>query len=238
MTTLAATFGAMLEPVTTLTDIILALISFYFGHMLFYVHSKTNKTSNNKRFTQFWAIAFLFLGASSFLGALSHGFPYLEIQFPILGKAWPLTVMCMGIMSFYLLLALALEYFSRWRTLIFFLAYFKMMAFFLLMIGYPQKYFGDLKDVSFSLVIYDYAPILILLLIMNTVDFIKSERNSARKTAAKTMMLGLLLSIAGTMIQVSGFSLAKNFNHNDIYHVIQMGAIYLMYKAVTLKKVS
>lgn len=232
------TFGAMLEPVTTLTDLILALMSFYFGHMLFYVHSKAGRASNNKRFKQFWAIAFLFLGASSFLGALAHGFPYLEIQFPALGKAWPFTVMCMGVMSFYLLLALAIEYFSRWRTAIFFLAYFKMMIFFLLMIGYPQKYFGDLKDVSFSLVIYDYAPVLILLLIMNTIDFVKSEKDSIRKIAAKTMVLGLLLSIGGTLVQVSGFGLAKNFNHNDIYHVIQMGAIYLMYKAVRLKTIA
>jgi hypothetical protein len=223
----------ILEPTTTFTDLILAFMSFYFGHKLFHA-----KKSPDKRFKQFWALAFLFLGLSSFMGALAHGFPFLKTQFSIVAQAWPLTVMCMGIMSFYLLLALATEYFPRWRNAIFFLAYFKMMAFFLLMFGYPKKYFGPPEDVSFGLVIFDYAPVLILLLTMNVIDFIKSDKNSLKKMTAKTMVTGLVLSIMGTFVQVSGFGLAKNFNHNDIYHVIQMVAIYLMYRAVTLKRIA
>lgn len=232
----------ILEPTTTVTDLILALMSFYFGHMLFHVHSKVDsnkakKNSLDKRFNQFWAVAFLFLGTGSLLGALSHGFPYLKTQFAFIGKAWPLTVMSMGVASFYLLLALAVEYFPRWRNAIFIFAYFKMLAFLLLMCGYPKKYFGNFEDVSFSLVIYDYAPILIMILVMNFVDYIKSEKGSIKRTAARTMAVAILISIVGTLVQMSKFALHKNFNHNDMYHVIQMVSIYMMYRAITLKRI-
>lgn len=232
----------MHEPTTAITDFILALMSFYFGHMLFHVHSKHNhrkekKNSLDKRFNQFWSVGFVFLGIASLMGGLAHGFPHLKGQFALIGRAWPFTVMSMGVVSFYLLLALAVEYFPRTRNAIFFLAYFKLMIFMLLMFGYPQPYFGPFEQVSFSLVIYDYAPILIMLLVMNFIDFMKTERGSEKRTAARTMVVAILVSILGTLVQMSGFKIHENFNHNDLYHVIQMVAIYLMYRSVTLKRI-
>jgi hypothetical protein len=223
----------MLEPTTTITDLILALMSFYFGHMLYRVHSKVyNRDSIDKRYHQFWGIFFLFLGISSLLGAIAHGFPHMAKQYPMIVKAWPFTVMNLGMASFYLFLTIAMEYFPRRRNILFFIAYIKMLVFLLLMFGYPKKYFGDFLNVSFALVLFDYGPILLLLLIMNTWEYIKTK-----KVAARTMMMAVLICLIATAVQISKFALHPQFNHNDLYHVISMISIYYMYRAVTLKKI-
>jgi hypothetical protein len=41
---------------------------------------------------------------------------------------------------------------------------------------------------------------------------------------------GILLSFVGAAIQQSGFSLHQHFNHNDLFHIVQMGAFYLLYR--------
>lgn len=226
-------FGiTILEPTTTITDFILAAMSFYFGHMLYWHPKKFGKNNSyDKRYSQFWALAFLFLGIGSFLGGVSHGFAHMKGEWALLSRAWPFTVMSIAMASFYLLLTIAMEYFAKYRNYIFILAYFKIMAFLLLMFGYPKKYFGEFQTVSFNLVILDYAPVLLLLLIMNSWEFIKTKIQ-----AAKIMSIGIVVSILGTAIQMSGFGFHEHFNHNDIYHVFQMIAIYMMFKSVTLKK--
>lgn len=223
----------ILEPTTTITDFILAGMSFYFGHMLYWHPKKFGKdNSYDKRYSQFWALSFLFLGIGALLGGISHGFAHLKGEFALLDRAWPFTVMSIAMASFYLFLTIAMEYFPRYRNILFILAYFKIMAFLLLMFGYPKKYFGEFQTVSFNLVILDYAPVMLLLLGMNAWEFLKKKLQ-----AAKLMTIGIVLSILGTLIQMSGFGFHQHFNHNDIYHVFQMVAIYLMYKSVTLKKI-
>ncbi len=226
-------FGiTILEPTTTITDFILAGMSFYFGHVLYWHHQKLGKNNSfDKRYSQYWAMTFLFLGLGSFLGGVSHGFAYLKAEHTLMIATWPFTVLSIAMASFYLFLATSLEYFPSVRKWLFILGYLKLMAFMLLMFGYPKEYFGEFQNVSFSLVILDYAPVMLWLLTMNMWEFIKKKSKPA-----KIMITGILLSVIGTGIQMSGFGFHKHFNHNDIYHVIQMAAIYLMFKSVTLKK--
>lgn len=222
----------ILEPTTTITDLILAGMAFYFGHMIFWKQTKTVKSAWEKRYYQYWAVAFLCMGIGALLGALSHGFPYLAIQFSILRQAWPLTVLSIGLASFYLFLTVIMEYFVRQRNILFLLAYLKVTAFMLLLFGYPKPYFGNFESVSFLLVIIDYVPVMLLLGIMNGLEYMKTKVQ-----AAKLMAIGVLLSFVAAGFQVSKIGIHEHFNHNDIYHVIQMVAIYLFYKSVRTKKV-
>lgn len=223
----------ILEPTTTITDLILAGMAFYFGHVIFWKQTKTVKSAWDKRYYQYWAVAFLCMGVGALLGALSHGFPYLANNFSILKQAWPLTVLSIGLASFYLFLTIIMEYFIRYRNILFLLAYLKVTAFMLLLFGYPKPYFGKFETVSFLLVIVDYVPVLLLLGITNGVDYFKTK-----SSPAKLMAIGVLLSFIAAGFQVLKIGIHKHFNHNDIYHVIQMGAIYLFYKSVTQKKIS
>jgi hypothetical protein len=42
---------------------------------------------------------------------------------------------------------------------------------------------------------------------------------------------GVLLSMFGLLVQQSGLSFFQNFNHNDLYHCIQIIAFYLFFRA-------
>jgi hypothetical protein len=43
-------------------------------------------------------------------------------------------------------------------------------------------------------------------------------------------LLGLIITLVGAVVQQSGFTIHKHFNHNDLYHVIQMVGIWYIYK--------
>ncbi len=222
----------ILEPTTTITDLILAGMAFYFGHMVFWKQTKTVKSAWEKRYFQYWAVAFLCMGIGALLGAMSHGFPYLANTLSFLKQAWPLTVLSIGLASFYLFLTVIMEYFVRYRNFLFLFAYLKVTAFMLLLFGYPKPYFGKFESVSFLLVIIDYVPILLLLGIMNVLEYLKTKAQPA-----KLMAIGVGLSFVAAAFQVLKIGIHKHFNHNDIYHVIQMVAIYLFYKSVKTKKI-
>lgn len=44
---------------------------------------------------------------------------------------------------------------------------------------------------------------------------------------------GILVSAVGLLIQRSGWELHEHFNHNDIYHLVQMAGIYCFYRGVS-----
>ncbi len=44
------------------------------------------------------------------------------------------------------------------------------------------------------------------------------------------ILAGIAVSIAGAAVQASGLRLHEHFNHNDLYHVIQIAAMVLFYR--------
>ena len=44
------------------------------------------------------------------------------------------------------------------------------------------------------------------------------------------LIQGESLSAVKAAVQASGFALHRHFNHNDLYHVIQMGGFYLLFR--------
>jgi len=53
----------------------------------------------------------------------------------------------------------------------------------------------------------------------------RSQSHSGRWIAGAA-----LVTLTGSAVQQSGFALDRHFNHNDLYHVIQMGAAWLFYR--------
>ena len=52
----------------------------------------------------------------------------------------------------------------------------------------------------------------------------------------KWLLYGALVTIIGLIVQRSGFRSHRNFNHNDLYHLIQIAGFYLLYRgACTLR---
>ena len=44
------------------------------------------------------------------------------------------------------------------------------------------------------------------------------------------ILAGVLVSVIAALVQASGFKLHQHFNHNDLYHVIQIIALVLLYR--------
>jgi hypothetical protein len=47
------------------------------------------------------------------------------------------------------------------------------------------------------------------------------------------ILAGVVVSVIAGAVQASGFDLHPHFNHNDLYHVIQIAAMFLFYRGVT-----
>ena len=54
--------------------------------------------------------------------------------------------------------------------------------------------------------------------------------------SALWMAGGMLVSFMAAAVQVNGVALHDHFNHNHLYHVIQMGGMYLFYRGALLLK--
>jgi len=46
----------------------------------------------------------------------------------------------------------------------------------------------------------------------------------------KWIALGGLVTVIGAIVQQTGFRKSAHFNHNDIYHLIQIAGFYLLFK--------
>ena len=48
------------------------------------------------------------------------------------------------------------------------------------------------------------------------------------------ILAGVAVSILAAVVQASGIALHRHFNHNDLYHVVQMAAMVLLYRGARL----
>jgi hypothetical protein len=52
----------------------------------------------------------------------------------------------------------------------------------------------------------------------------------------KWLIIGLSITGAGALVQQTGFRRGLDFNHNDVYHVIQIGGLYFLHRcAATIR---
>ncbi len=65
------------------------------------------------------------------------------------------------------------------------------------------------------------------MLLMMTVSYMTNKNEGAL-----WIIVSIIVGFVGAGIQQSGFSFHKDFNNNDIYHVVQMLGMYLLYYGV------
>lgn len=154
------------------------------------------------RTNRMWALAFFFTAAGSFLGGTNHGFAQVIGPFPA-AVLWKLTILSIGLASFFLLAGTS-------RKLVL-LAIVKFIVYASWMITHDQ----------FLWVIIDYG---VTLLIVGIAMLVK------RGPSTPWVIASIVVSVIGAGVQQSGFDLHKHFNHNDLYHVIQLFALWLLYR--------
>jgi hypothetical protein len=197
------------EPTTLLTDYLLAALVLGFALRL----GRNARPGQVSRWM--WSLAFYTSAAAALAGGTYHGFIlYLP---PLAGVLlWKVTVYAVGLASLFLFAGAVFSGFAgNVRRVLLFLALLKFTVYVAWMALHND----------FRYVIYDYVPTLIFVLLLQGAALWRR-----REPGASWVIGGILVSFAGAGVQASGFSLYEHFNHNDLYHVIQMGAFWLLYR--------
>ena len=149
-----------------------------------------------------WALAFAALAAAAFLGGTWHGFVRSDLL-------WKATTLSAGLASFGMVAGSSYAAFpSPLRTFALTAALAKLVVYSVWMLSHD----------AFIYVVIDTG---IAFLIVAAIHLWKWNG---------PILAGVAVSIAGAVVQASGFGLHEHFNHNDLYHVIQIAALVLLYR--------
>ena len=197
-----------------LTDYLLAIFTLVLSGRLFQVNEAKRQKS-----VQLWNFAFIATAIAALLGGTSHGFTLHLSEFAT-AAIWKGTIYSIGFASFFMLsgtiIASVTNPLRRWLLA---LAVLKLLIYALWMFTHDD----------FKYVIFDYVPAMVGVILLQAHAFRKR-----RARGAYWIIAGVLVSFAAAGVQMSGFTVHQHFNHNDIYHVIQMGAMYLLYRGAAL----
>jgi Family of unknown function (DUF6962) len=197
------------EPVTLVTDYLLAVECLIFGVLLFW-------KAKNERPILFWSISFFTIALAAATGGTYHGFVQ-SLSVPVSSTLWKITLYSIGVSTFCMLSGMILAALKgKVRTVLLILAAIQFLGF-VILIGRSYEY---------KYVIHDYVPAMAVIVALCILRL--------NKPYAIWIIAGILISFAAAGIQLSGFTLHRNFNHNDLYHVVQMIAMYLLYKGGSL----
>ena len=201
---------------TAFTDLLIFGLGLYFARELYGIYV-TKLMSVHLHFM----MVFFFMGLAGLLGALTHGIgPHLPQS--IHTFIWRITLYCIGLTTFSMLLG-GLYHVVPFNTMNW-LKWLPLLGLIVYMILIT-------RNDDFKTVIRFYTPAMMLLLLMMLYSLLRFQSDGT-----SWIIFSVLMAFAGTAVQQSGFSFHKHFNHNDIYHVFQMGSMFLLYKGVILLK--
>ena len=205
---------SIVEPTTMATDYVLALICALMASRL---RDKAQETGS--RAVALWRWAFVATSVGALTGGSSHGFALFltDWQWTVL---WKSSTLMIGAGSFCLLVGTSYARLGgRWGRAVRALALLKLAVYVTWMIGHDD----------FRFVIFEYGSSMLLILGIEIWQLLKE-----RSLVFTWIPLGILLSFVSSAVQQSELSLHKHFNQNDLFHVIQMVALYLLYRGGVL----
>jgi hypothetical protein len=197
------------EPATLITDYLLGGLAAFLGARLLRSARGPDRTG-----TRLWAWALIATAVAAFAGGTWHGLA------PEWGRGagwllWKVTVFSVGAASAAMLAGSAFATLRRpWRRFVLAIVMIKL-AFYLAWMAFHDE---------FRYVIYDYAPALLAVLLLHGVALRR------RQPGAAWIVGGVLVSFLAAAIQALGIEPHPRFNANDLYHVVQMGALAFFYR--------
>ena len=199
------------EPMTVLTDILLAVAAIWGGSRIY--------GTSQSPVQLYFALSFFLIALGTLAGATIHairhtsGVSWVPLLWRITGIAVGLSVMAMLVGTLYHLLTVDYADILRWTVL-----------------GLSIVYAAFIwRDYRFRNVIVFYSISMAFILGAMGLSYV-----STGSPGAKLISIAILVSFGAAAVQRSGFKLARHFNHNDIYHVIQLIGLYFFYKGALL----
>jgi len=197
----------LLEPTTTLTDYVLAVECLILGGLLL-------RNAGGQKSILFWATAFLLIGIAAAAGGTFHGFR--EQLGSLSAPLWKLVVYSIGLSALLMACATIL---ATLRPPLQFLLIGLMAAKFVIFVYWASSHS------QYKYVAYDGLISMGLIIILQSIALA-----SYHSISAKWILAGTAISIFAAGIQISGLKLHRNLNNNDLYHIVQMCAMYIWYR--------
>lgn len=203
------------EPMTLFTDCLIILVAGWFGLRRLASGRECNSLSQ-----QAWGIAFLFVGLGALFGGTFHGFG------PQLSDAWEMLLWKGVVYSIGFSMLFAVAGTLR-GTPISIRTQRTLNAANLL--AFSAYAFWMIKNEDFEFVILYYVPAMLLIAGVQTWALIRHQL-----PGAKWLVGGVIVTLVSSYIQQSDIDLHRNFNHNDLYHVVQIAGLYLLHRGAML----
>jgi hypothetical protein len=198
------------EPMTVITDCVMGALCLVLAFRLWGDAGIGGQVSIG-----LWGVAFFLTALGSFVGSIYHGF-FDRMPAGADRRVWQATQAATGAGSACLLAAAVVAAAAgplRWALLV--LVGVKLL-------GYLWS--TSTRD-SFTVVIVDYGSALLAILLAAWL-----VRPSGLAPAAWWLTAGVAVSALAGCIQWARVAPDPRFNHNDLFHVVQMAALYLLYR--------
>jgi len=204
------------QPLTMFTDYALAAMGVLFALRL---HFRRVNGATLGLAARLWSGAFAAAAVAATLGGSFHGFGMIAGA-AVRAVLWKGTVYAVGLAGFFMLVAAIISVSpATLRRVLIALAVLKFVVYGIWMATHD----------SFRYVVYDYGSAMLIVLLLYTYAGLTRRDPSAGWIGA-----GVLLSFAGAGVQRTAWPEYAQFNHNDLYHFVQIAALYLFYRGARL----
>ena len=203
-----------MEPTTVLTNVLVAGVAFVLGVRLAYPAAGDGVAS-----AVFLSLGFFATAIGAAFGAAAHG---LDPRTDALqrDRCWHAALFATGFIGAACIASVA--FFTvrgSVRTGILVVAGLKLVAYFVRVARRPE----------FRVAIMDYGGGLAVLFAASVYAYVRW-----RAPAAPWLIGGALVSFAAGTLQARRVVLHRHFNHNDLYHAIEVVTLYLLYRGGAL----
>jgi hypothetical protein len=207
-------WGGIAEPMTVITDILLAVVAFVLAARLGLRAAAEGVVASSALAGGLLATAF-----AAMLGAVSHGAdPRTDAD--IRKRFWRGALYASGFVGVASIASVAF-FAARGaiRTAILVFAALKLAVYMVSVARRPE----------FRVAAADYGGALAILLVGAVYALVRW-----RSAGAPWLIAGVGVSLVAGLVQARRVALHRHFNHNDLFHVIQVAALYLFYRGGVL----
>jgi hypothetical protein len=198
------------EPTTTLTDYMIAVVAFILAGFLLRVGWVNRQVA-----VRWWAVAFASVAVAAALGGTCHGF-VLQLGGTLTGHLWRLMIAALSGASFAMLVGTILSSApAKVQHRLLGAAVGKSLLVWLALSQQPR----------FEIAAIDYLVSMGVILGLQLQALLNGPTR-----AAPWLIAGILVSGLALGILASGFTLSTALNHNDLYHLVQLIGLGLLYQ--------
>lgn len=202
----------MAEPMTALSDWIMGAIALGCAAVL--------RADPPQRSVMRWRMGFVATGVGSIAGGVYHALSLTASQ-TLLDVIWKLSTLSVGVASFFMLLATAASHLGgRGARLLTALAALQLALYAFWMLGHDD----------FLWVIIDFGSAMLCVAVL------QAATCRLAPVASRWILMGIGVAAAGAAVQALGVRPHPKFNHNDLFHVIQMVSLVFLFRGARLAR--